>query len=186
MMRLLLTLALLCAAWAAPAAVTRCEGHYTYIGLEADTKPTAPQVCDRFKESDTGDTFIWSGSAWAADNLPVSQATLTAGEDQTNDVQKVEERFSYKICTADCQISAAAGFVHSITCATPAGAAVAAGAITLRNAATETTPVVATIGIPNSAFTPFTLVLDTVLGETGMYLGYDGTVGAVSCTVSYR
>ena len=112
--------------------------------------------------------------------------TLQAGEDQTNDVQKVEGQFSYKICTADCQISAAAGFVHSITCATPAGAAVAAGAITLRNAATETTPVVATIGIPNSAFTPFTLVLDTVLGETGMYLGYDGTVGAVSCTVSYR
>lgn len=83
MIRLLLVVALLCAAWAAPAAVTRCEGHYTYIGLDADTKPTAPQVCDRFKESDTGDTFIWSGSAWVADNLPVSQATVTSGENQT-------------------------------------------------------------------------------------------------------
>ncbi len=112
--------------------------------------------------------------------------TLQAGEDQTNGVQKVEGQFSYKICTADCQISAAAGFVHTITCATPAGAAVAAGAITLRNAATETTPIVATIGIPNTAFVPFTLVLDTVLPATGMYLAWDGTAGAVSCTVSYR
>lgn len=112
--------------------------------------------------------------------------SLLAGEDQTNGVFKTESQFSYKICTSDCQISAAAGYVHSITCATPAGAAVAAGAITLRNAATETTPIVATIGIPNSAFTPFTLVLDVVLSATGMYLGYDGTVGAVSCTVSYR
>jgi hypothetical protein len=112
--------------------------------------------------------------------------TLLSGEDQTNSVFKVEGQFSYKVCTSDCQISAAAGFVHTITCSTPAGAAVAAGAITLRNAATETTPIVATIGIPNSAFAPFTLTLDTVLGLTGMYLGYDGSVGAASCTVSYR
>jgi hypothetical protein len=127
------------------------------------------------------------GTAYGTLNngIPVSLSGLLAGEDQTNGVQKVEQQFSYKICTADCQVKASAGFVHSITCATPLGAAVAAGAVTLRDALTETTPIAVTLGMPNSAFTPFTNMINAAF-TTGIYLGYDGTVGAVSCTVSYR
>ena len=110
---------------------------------------------------------------------------LLAGEDQTNNVQKVEQQFSYKIVTADAQVKASAGFVHAISCATSAGAAATAGALTLRDATTETAPIVHTIGIPASAFTPFGFVIDEVF-STGIYAGFDGTLAGVSCTVSYR
>lgn len=126
--------------------------------------------------------------AGAPDQLGVSLATLISGEDQTNNVLRTEGQFSYKICTADCQVKASAGYVHTVTCATAAGAAVAAaGAITIRDALTETTPIAATIGISATAVAPFTLTLDSVM-TTGIYFAYDGTLTAasVSCTISYR
>jgi hypothetical protein len=126
--------------------------------------------------------------AGAADQLGVSLATLISGEDETNHVLRVEGQYSYKVCTADCQVKGTAGYVHTVTCATAAGAAVAAaGAITIRDAATETTPIAATIDIPATAFVPFTVTLDSVM-TTGIYFAYDGTLTAasVSCTISYR
>jgi len=126
--------------------------------------------------------------AGAADQLGVSLATLISGEDQTNNVLRTEGQFSYKVCTADCQVKASAGYVHTVTCATAAGAAVAAaGAITIRDALTETTPIAATIGIPATATPPFTLTLDSVM-TTGIYFAYDGTLTAasISCTIAYR
>ena len=114
--------------------------------------------------------------------------TLGAGEDQTNGVYKVEGQFSYKVCTADCQVKATPGFVHTVTCATAAGAAVAAaGALTIRDATTETTPIAATIGIPATAFVPFTVTIDSVM-TAGIYFAYDGalTAASVSCTIAYR
>ena len=123
--------------------------------------------------------------AGSADQLGVSLATLLAGEDQTNSVIKTEQQFSYKIITADTQVKASAGFVHSISCATNAGSAATAGALTLRDATTETTPIAHTIGIPASAFTPFGFVIDEVF-TTGIYAGFDGTLAGVSCTVAYR
>lgn len=123
--------------------------------------------------------------AGAADQLGVSLATLISGEDQTNNVLRVEGQFSSKIITADTQVKASAGFVHAISCATSAGAAATAGALTLRDALTETTPIIHTIGIPASAFTPFGFVIDEVF-TTGIYAAFDGTLAGVSCTVSYR
>lgn len=123
--------------------------------------------------------------AGSADQLGVSLATLIAGEDQTNNVLRVEQQYSYKIVTADTQVKASAGFVHAISCATSAGAAATAGALTLRDATTETTPIAHTIGIPASAFTPFGFVIDEVF-TTGIYAGFDATLAGVSCTVSYR
>ena len=111
--------------------------------------------------------------------------SLLSGEDQTNSVFKVEHQYSYKIITADTQVKASAGFVHAISCATSAGAAATAGALTLRDALTETTPIANTIGIPATAFTPFGFVIDQVF-TTGIYAGFDGTLAGVSCTVSYR
>lgn len=111
--------------------------------------------------------------------------TLLSGEDQTNNVMKTEQRFSYCVATADTQCNGAPGFVHTITCATSAGAAATAGALTIRNALTETTPIAATIGIPAAAFVPFTVTLNTEM-STGIYVGFDGTLAGVSCTIAYR
>ena len=128
-----------------------------------------------------------SGNDWPVfvNSSGQQSITLLAGEDQTNGVFKVEHQYSYKIITADTQVKASAGFVHAISCATSAGAAATAGALTLRDATTETTPIVHTIGIPASAFTPFGFVIDEVF-TTGIYAGFDGTLAGVSCTVSYR
>lgn len=60
------------------------------------------------------------GSSLAVDvnkNLKTTNTTLAAGEDLTNDVQKVEQRFSYATIKtlATTTIKSGAGFVHSIT-----------------------------------------------------------------------
>ncbi len=110
--------------------------------------------------------------------------TLGAGEDQTNGVQKVEQQFSYKLTTADAQAKGAPGFVHTVTCATAAGSAATAGTVSIHDALTETTPTIATIGIPATAFVPFTVTLDAV-ATTGIYVGY-ATAAGISCTVSFR
>ena len=67
-------LALLWPMLPASAAVSRCEGHYTYAGLSTDTKPTAPQTCDEFRETDTGNEFLWSGSGWVYHARPNFEA----------------------------------------------------------------------------------------------------------------
>jgi hypothetical protein len=110
--------------------------------------------------------------------------TLQAGEDQTNSTRKVEQQFSYKLTTADAQAKDSPGFVHTVTCATAAGSAATAGTVSIHDALTETTPTIATIGIPATAFVPFTVTLDAV-ATTGIYVGY-ATAAGISCTVSYR
>lgn len=41
------------------------EGHIEYLGLSTDTKPTeGVEVGTEFYETDTGYTYIYSGSAW--------------------------------------------------------------------------------------------------------------------------
>lgn len=111
--------------------------------------------------------------------------TLLAGEDETNDVIKVEHQYSFEAVTADNEIGSGAGFIHTITCATSAGSAATAGAITLYDNTAESGTTIAVIGIPATAFVPFTLTLDMAVSN-GIYVGYDGTVAGVGCTVSYR
>ncbi len=129
--------------------------------------------------------FLLASLAWPVLAIDIGAMPNPSFYDSTNGVAKVEGQFSYKIVTADTQVKASAGFVHAISCATTAGAAATAGALTLRDATTETTPIVHTIGIPASAFTPFGFVIDEVFA-TGIYAGFDGTLAGVSCTVSYR
>ena len=109
---------------------------------------------------------------------------LDSAEDETNSVDRVEQQFSYKLTTADAQAKDAPGFVHTVTCATAAGSAATAGTVSIHDALTETTPTIATIGIPATAFVPFTVTLDAV-ATTGIYVGY-ATAAGISCTVSYR
>jgi hypothetical protein len=117
-------------------------------------------------------------------NQKTTQATLSAGEDLTNDVQKVEQRFSYSVVTADKQVKAGAGFLHTITI-TGTDAAAVAGTITFYDKLTEAAPALFSIYIPAAQVVPVTLTLD-VNFATGLYVGFDASVTEVSLTVSYR
>lgn len=113
--------------------------------------------------------------AGSADQLGVSLATLISGEDQTNNVLRTEQQFSY--CankTADAQCgSSGMRFVHTLTCASNDAAATAAGSGN-----------VLVIGFPAAYVPAATVVVDATF-TTGIYLDFT-TTADVSCTVSYR
>ena len=48
----------------------------TYLGLAADTKPTNPNVGDKYYATDTGALVIWSGSAWTSITTPTLSAAF--------------------------------------------------------------------------------------------------------------
>lgn len=116
-------------------------------------------------------------------NAEVSLGTLIAGEDLTNDVMKVENRYSYAYLVADGQVKAGAGFLHTVTIS-PIDAAATAGTIFVYDALTETTPTIFAYTIPAAALVPVTVTLD-VSFSTGLYVGFT-TTADVSVTVSYR
>jgi len=115
--------------------------------------------------------------------LDISLVTLLSGEDQTNDVIKVEERFNYAYCTADTLVKTGAGFIHTITI-TPTDAAATAGSIILYDNTTEADTVIFNYYIPAATLTPVTLTLDVEF-STGLYVGFT-TTADVSATISYR
>jgi len=106
-----------------------------------------------------------------------------AGEDLTNDVMKVEGRFSGIHKTADFQVKASAGFVHTITFAC-VDAAPTAGTIILYDSLTETGTILYSETFTTTAFRGYTVTLD-VAAATGLYLGFT-TTADVGVTVSYR
>jgi hypothetical protein len=91
--------------------------------------------------------------------------------------------YTYGRVTADGQVKATAGFIHSISFA-PIGTVVA-GVITICDAATETTPSIFSVALPITTFTPFTVILDCA-ATVGIYVGYDATVTNVQVTVTYK
>ena len=91
--------------------------------------------------------------------------------------------FSYTRVTADTQIKASAGFIHTISIA-PTGTPVA-GVLTVYDQTTEASPPVFSVSLPASVFTPFTVTLD-VSTSTGIYIGYDGTLTNTQATISWR
>lgn len=116
-------------------------------------------------------------------NIKVSLATLIAGEDLTNGVLKTEAQYSYSRKTADGQVKAAAGFVHTVTIS-PTTASPTAGLITIYDNTAESGTPIFTEWV--FATTPaHTVILDMVCA-TGIYVGYDGSVTNVSVSVSYR
>lgn len=64
------------------------------------------------------------------DALKTTLATTLAGEDVSNDVLKVEQRFTYVQVTADTAVKSAPGFLHTVTFAC-ADATPTAGTITI-------------------------------------------------------
>lgn len=116
-------------------------------------------------------------------NVKVTLATLLAGEDLVNGVMKTEQQFTATRVTADGQIKASAGFVHTITIA-PTTATPTAGLLTVYNSLTETGTIIysewvfaTTIG--------HTVTINAAV-STGIYVGYDATLANASCTVAWR
>jgi hypothetical protein len=117
--------------------------------------------------------------------LKITSATLLSGEDQTNNVLRVEGQFSYSgNKTADVQVKASAGFVHNLVCI-GTDAAATAGTIILYDNTAESGTVVLSWAVQAVAYTqPVVFPLDVVM-TTGIYLGFT-TTADVTCTVSYR
>lgn len=112
----------------------------------------------------------------ALGNLKGTAATLAAGEDLTNDVVKVEERFTFaNIATATTTVvKTGAGFFHLMVINTTA-----AGAITIYDNTAGSGTKIATF--PISAITA-TYLYDVTFG-TGLTIV---TAGASDLTISFR
>jgi len=112
----------------------------------------------------------------------ITLATQIAGEDITNEVLKVEQRYTYKVLAADGQIKNGPGFVHTMTFTSDAAAT--AGTIILWDGLTETGTAVFTYTVPAAYISPFTIILDVEM-LTGIYLGFT-TTADVTVTTSFR
>lgn len=117
-------------------------------------------------------------------------ATSTVTENQFGNLRlapnralMVENRYTYGRATADAQIKASAGFVHSVTIA-PLTATPTAGLLTVYDSASETGTVIYAEWV--FATTPGHTVTLDVNAATGIYVGFDGTLANVQATVAYR
>lgn len=109
--------------------------------------------------------------------LLTRNAYLAAGEDLALDVQKVEHRYAYATGTAQAQVKATAGLLHSFRCN-----CTTAGTITIwDNPAEAGTAIDA---IPMAIGECFTHRYDVSAGA-GLYIGFDATWAGSWCA-SYR
>lgn len=114
--------------------------------------------------------------------LHVNLATKLAGEDQTNDVLKVEQQFTGFRVTADGQVKASAGILHAVQI-TPTGA-VTGGTLTIYDSVTESGTVLFSVLIP-VGITSIIMQLDRIC-TTGIYVGFDGTLANVQVSGAFR
>lgn len=119
----------------------------------------------------------------ARDNMPATLATLIAGEDLTNNVLVVEERYSYAQMTADTAVKSSAGFVHTVTFSCN-DAAPTAGTIDIYDNTAASGTKIFTWTLDTTVFQPITITLDCNF-TTGLYVDFT-TTADVSVTVSYR
>jgi len=114
----------------------------------------------------------------------VTQATLLAGEDLTNDRMKVEQRFSYAYCAGtDTAVKSGAGFLHTLTF-TCIDAAPTAGTIIVYDNTAESGTIIYSETFTTTAFRGYTVTIDASFA-TGLYIGFT-TTADVGVTVSYR
>lgn len=117
-------------------------------------------------------------------NLWVTLKTLLSGEDQTNNVIRVEGQFSYKApVVADAQVKASAGFLHCIWISQN-DAAPTAGTIIIYDNTAESGTQVFNWTLTTAVFNPIVLCPDIVM-TTGIYIGFT-TTADVNVSVSYR
>lgn len=161
----------------------------------ADTEfPAAAAASDNYANPTTTDLksfgMLWDGAAWdrapgnSAAGATVSLGTLIEGEDQTNHVMKVEQRFtSSGVLTGDSQVKAAGGFLHSVTFSCN-DAAPTAGSIIIYNNTAESGTQVFNHTFTTTPFAPFTVTFDIEMG-TGIYVGFT-TTADVNVMLSFR
>ncbi len=85
--------------------------------------------------------------------------------------------------TADGQVKAGAGFLHTIT-VSPIGS-VTAGVLTIYDSLTETGTVLFSVALPATTFTSFSVIFDGSFA-TGLFCGFDGTLANAAVTFSYK
>lgn len=125
--------------------------------------------------------------AGSADQLGVSLATLISGEDQTNNVMRTEQQFSYKnVPHADTAVKASAGFIHEVWCV-GSDAAPTAGSISfLDSTSAGAGTTILTVPITTTAWLyPQKMLPSNIVVTTGFYVDYT-TTADVDCAVSYR
>lgn len=150
------------------------QSYVTLAGTEIDD----PTALAAMTEGDVGNL-----KGDLAGRLITTHGTLNAGEDITNDLQKVEHRYNYTRVTADTQIKASAGFVHTITIS-PTTATPTAGLLTVYDNTAESGTIIYSEWV-FATTAGHSVTIDSTAG-TGIYVGYDGTLANVSCTVSWR
>jgi len=114
------------------------------------------------------------------------QMTTTLGEceDETNNLCRVEHRYTYGVDDADLVVKSEAGFLHSVSC-WPEDAAATAGRVRIRDATSAGSgTIVWGDEFAAAEHTPSGAVLDIEM-LTGIVIDFD-TTDDVFCTVSYR
>ena len=147
---------------------------------------------DRAKTNGRAQNLLWSwdntNSVWVPvqddglGNVLMSLGTGLAGEDLTNDLIKTEHRYTPFRVTADGQVKAGAGLLHSIEIA--ATGTVTAGVITIYDSTTETGTILLSFTV--NVATPLIPVPVNKVFSTGLYIGYDATIANVQVSGSYR
>lgn len=118
-----------------------------------------------------------------AGNQRVTMGTTLAGEDVTNDVQKVEQRFAYSLVASDTAVKSSAGFLHALTFA-QSDAAPTAGTITVYDNSSASGTKIFEWNLTTTVFMPFTVIIDAAF-SVGLYVDFT-TTADVNVTVSYR
>lgn len=116
-------------------------------------------------------------------NLKNTLGTLIAGENLTTNRLMIEAAYVYSRKTADGQVAAAAGFIHSIS-VSPITATPTAGLLTIYDNTAESGTVIFSDWIFATDI-GHTITLDVAFG-TGLYIGFDATLANVQVTASYR
>ena len=92
--------------------------------------------------------------------IGVSQATLLAGEDLTNNRLMTRPTYSYSaVATADVQVKASPGYLHSVTISCN-DAAPTAGSLIIYDNTAESGTQVFNHTFTTTPFVPFTVILD--------------------------
>lgn len=145
-----------------------------------------PNVCDTSGAqkstlaTPTGDSVMDETN----DAVNVNMVTLFSGEDQTNNVLRVEGQFSYAQDDADLVVKASAGYLHAIVCYGEDGTA-EAGSVAIRDATSAGAgTVVWQETIAAAAYTSKSIIMDIVM-PTGIVIDFTTTTD-VFCLVSYR
>lgn len=114
----------------------------------------------------------------------VYHGSTFAGEDVTNDVQKVEQRFAYSVpIVASAAIKSAPGFLHALIFSCN-DAAPTAGTIDVYDNISAAGNKIFSWTLGTTAFIPFSVVLD-VSFALGLYVAIT-TTADVNVSASYR